>query len=361
MCSGSTPALCKEDVDALDFLAERGRVQGMPLSLCERRVIAEAASASGSRYMTASDWQRLISTRYMADQERLTISEYLVKSHDLHLGQRVLQWIARLGISFFSLAGAYSAGEAGMHVVGATFVGVVTGLGGGTLNNIMVGATPVGWMRDTTLLAAAVAASVMGFYVWPLAERVLADGKRYDVASTSSAIATEQSLSDDRATAAVDGTEVPSLVHYALESIALGALAVIGAQQGIVRGLHPVVSSCLGVTTAFGGVLRDLMCHRELKLGAASGCQSYAVASLSGASVYVLLRELHVYNCAGSTSRLVHGGIPIGVRIVLGAGTAVIVRMVAWWRKAEGDLFMTMDECAIENSKWVSLLFKSGR
>jgi len=134
----------------------------------------------------------------------------------------------------------------------------------------------------------------------------------------------------------------------------------VGAQQGIVRGLHPLVSCCLGVTTAFGGVLRDLMCRRELKLGAASGCQSYAVASLAGASIYVMLRELHVYNCAGSTPRLVHGGIPIGVRILLGAGTAMLIRAMAWQQKPEGrEFFMTMDECAQANIEWARNVFES--
>ena len=70
----------------------------------------------------------------------------------------------------------------------------------------------------------------------------------------------------------------PTALRYGLESVALSALAVVGAQQGIVRGLHPIVSCCLGVTVALGGVARDVMCSRDLSLGAKGGCQSYGVA-----------------------------------------------------------------------------------
>ena len=96
--------------------------------------------------------------------------------------------------------------------------------------------------------------------------------------------------------------------------------------------------------------------HRQLRIGAAggSGSQSYVLAAFSGSSVYVMLREAHVWNCAGSTTRLVHGGIPIGLRILLGAGASVGVRALAWQR--EDELFLTMGECADANCRWVNAL-----
>lgn len=286
--------------------------------------------------MSAQDWRALVSRRSMQDMERVTLSEYLTKSHDVHLGQRLLKWTARLGVSFFSMVAAYTAGdEAEMHVVGATLVGCITGLGGGTINNVMTGVTPVGWMREPSFLVGCITASLVGFYVVPLIDRsASAPGESYMSVKYSSH---------------------PSAVRYALESIGLSALTVIGAQQGIVRGLHPLVSSCLGVTVALGGVLRDLMCQRELSLGASSGCQSYAIASFSGAAVYVALREVHVWNCAGSTARLLHGGIPIGFRICLGAGTALAVRIFAWQRKPDG-IFSSMQECAEANDASIRAL-----
>ena len=45
------------------------------------------------------------------------------------------------------------------------------------------------------------------------------------------------------------------------------------------------------------------------------------------------LRELHVWNCSGSCARLLHGGIPIGLRIALSVGTSCAVRALAWRRR----------------------------
>jgi uncharacterized membrane protein YeiH len=310
------------DKEALEFLAERGRALGISLSPSERKLIIDAAATKNGK-MRKSDWEKLVSRRFLEDQERLTLADYLLKSHDVHLGQHLLQWTTRLGISFFAMAGAYTAGEAGMHVVGSTIVGCVTALGGGTFNNLVTGAN-VGWVRNPSFLVITVGASLVGFYAWPLV--------------------VEKQLQE------IDGHNSSEAIRYALESVALGSLAVVGAQQGIVRGLHPLVSSILGVTITFGGVVRDLMCSRDLKVGASTGCQSYGIASFSGAAVYVMLRELHVWNCAGSTSKLVHGGIPIGLRIFLGLGTVFGVRAIAWWNKPN-DLFSSMEASAVMNQK----------
>ncbi len=98
--------------------------------------------------------------------------------------------------------------------------------------------------------------------------------------------------------------------------------------------------------------MRDLMCGRDLSLGASTGCQSYGIASFSGAAVYVALRELHVWNCAGSTSKLLNGGIPIGLRIIVGFGTVFGIRAAAWQNKPYG-LLLRMEEMAELNEKRV--------
>jgi uncharacterized membrane protein YeiH len=238
-----------------------------------------------------------------------------------------------------------------MHIVGATLVGCATALGGGTINNIVTGVTPVGWVRDPTFLVLTVGASVVGFYLWPLMEQLLLDYHDDD---------DDEDNNNNNNNNGEKESSSASALRYSLESIALGALAVVGAQQGIVLGCHPIVSSVLGVTIAFGGVLRDLMCQRDLTLGAATGCQSYGIASFSGAAVYVALRELHLWNCAGSTVKLVHGGIPIGLRILMGFGTALAVRVVAWQNKPD-NLFLSMEASAAVNIKSLKGFFSSSK
>jgi len=330
----------KESYEAgLEFLAERGRHLGYHLSLQDRKLIAEELADCNGR-MTEKEWKELVSKRSMVESEKMTLSDYLAKAHDQHTSQQVLKRLAQLGVSFFSFTGAVAAGEAGMHVVGASVVGTITGLGGGTLNNCLVGATPVGWMKDVRFLVIAGISSLSGFYLYPLVQSGLREGHENQ--------------------GGVEGgdSQGVSLPRYTLETIALSALAIVGAQTGIVRGLHPLASCSLGVTICFGGVFRDLFCGQELRLGGVSGCQSYALASVSGAAVYVALRELHVWNCSGVSSKLINGGIPIGLRIALGFGTAVLVRACAWDRKPDG-LFLTMEETSEQNLRWLkSLLHK---
>ena len=340
--------------EALIFLAERGKAVGANLTLAERKLILKEAGlinkdGTTTKKLCRSDWERLVSSRSFADLEKLTLSDFLAKSHDGLLGQKMLQYTAMSGVAFFALCGAHTAGEdAGFHVFGATLVGCITALGGGTINGLLTGATPVTWVRNPRFLLITVGASLLGFYAWPLAERMLLDN-----ALTTPDPDSNETISPD------DDDQGPSALRYGLESIALGALAVVGAQQGIIRGLHPIVSSSLGVTVALGGVMRDLMCGRDLSLGASTGCQSYGIASFSGAAVYVALRELHVWNCAGSTSKLLNGGIPIGLRILLGFGTVFGIRVAAWQNKPDG-LLLTMEESAEANQKrverWVALL-----
>jgi uncharacterized membrane protein YeiH len=104
---------------------------------------------------------------------------------------------------------------------------------------------------------------------------------------------------------------------YAFESVALGAVAVNGAQAGINRGVHPLASIVMGVTICFGGILRDLLCQRPVAIGG----QSYALATGAGASVYVLLRQLVVAGYA----------IPVTVRIAIGGGTTIGQRALSYY------------------------------
>ncbi|GMH48592.1 hypothetical protein TrLO_g3467 [Triparma laevis f. longispina] len=330
--------LVAEEAAALEFLSQRGKKLGFNLTLTERKLILKEATKDGG--LTAERWEKLVSPRSLASAEQLTLTEYLTKSHDLHLGQSMLKNTARLGVAFFAMTGAHTAGEANMHVMGATLTGCITALGGGTFNNLVMGVAPVGWVKDPTFLLITVGASLVGFYAWPLIESFVNDDDNGDDKED----VVEDGIANIPSKLPTAPPPTPNLVRYSLESVALGSLAVIGAQQGIVRGLHPLVSSSMGVTIALGGVVRDLMCKRDLSLSTTTGCQSYGVASFGGAAAYVALRQLHVWNCDGCTVKLVKGGIPIGLRILVGFGTVFGIR--AWALTKPGGIFLSMDENA---------------
>ena len=66
------------------------------------------------------------------------------------------------------------------------------------------------------------------------------------------------------------------------------------------------VCAVSGVTMCFGGILRDLICKRDVSLGS----QGFAFATSSGAIVYVALREAYLRGAP----------LTLGVRALLSGG-----------------------------------------
>lgn len=321
------------------------------------------------------------------DEERRVLLELVSAEHvSASLGQRVLNKLDLLGTALFASVGCQLAGEAGMHVVGATLVGCVSALGGGTLNNVIFGDTRGGvfWARDPRFLAVAAGASVLTFFVWPELEKAAAraqlesmgavgpDGT-VGLAGFSAALEGDEGFAR-RLRAAVghsEGVDGPSRLSaaglfewldvdrsgslelaelvrlvrleardspilYAMDSVALGALGVLGAQGGLRRGLHPGVAVAAGVSICFGGVLRDLLCHRDVALGSSS----FALATFGGAAAYVGATELNVKLGAPGLR------LPLGARIGIGVATCLATRAAAWHRS--GDLLPPMANYASE-------------
>lgn len=283
------------------------------------------------------------------------------------LGQRMLTFLDFGGKALFAVVGTQVAGEADMNVVGATLVGCISCLGGGTLNNWLYGTSPllaqpgVNWVRNPSIFFLAVAASVFTFYAWPVycenqAKRELVDvfgkdnlepdgsvGKQAfvdacvwnDAFKRRVANATDASLDpetvdpealfdmvDTDGSGYLEIDEMQTLIRhrfngsstiYMLDTVALSALAVTAVHLAITRGLHPLVAATSGITTCFGGIMRDVLCGRHMALGG----QSYALATGAGSTVYIILRQLSLQGLP----------IPLVARILLSAGTTISVRM----------------------------------
>ena len=83
--------------------------------------------------------------------------------------------------------------------------------------------------------------------------------------------------------------------------------------------MRPLACVATGVTICFGGILRDLIVRRDVRLGS----QAYAAATAAGTLVYVGLREAALL------------GLPLslGTRAVLSAGSTVTVRVIDYRRE----------------------------
>ena len=125
------------------------------------------------------------------------------------------------GIAVFAISGALLAAEKRQTLVTFIFFAVVTGVGGGTLRDLMIGA-PVFWVHSNGTLLICIAAALL---VWAMSRRRFA-GK--------------------------------ALLWF--DAAGLGAYATYGAAKALAHGVAPVPAFAMGVMTACaGGIIRDLL------------------------------------------------------------------------------------------------------
>ena len=168
------------------------------------------------------------------------------------------------GTAVFAVTGALVASRKRMDIFGFILLGCVTGMGGGILRDVMLGALPVFWVCEPVYLAICVAVSAATFFLAHIPE------SRYRVLLW-------------------------------LDAAGLALFCVVGADRALVAGARPSIAVAMGVVSAtFGGIIRDilggespLILRREI----------YVTAALAGAAAYVGLAALGVPGaiaaCAG--------------------------------------------------------------
>lgn len=162
-----------------------------------------------------------------------------------------------IGTMAFAMSGALTAMSKKLDPFGVFIIAFVTAVGGGTLRDIMIGRTPVGWMLDLKY----VYVIIIGFILAILFR------KKFDRLRTS---------------------------LFLFDTIGLGVFTLIGLEKGINIGLHPVICIALGTMTAcFGGVIRDILCT---EIPVIFRREIYATICILGGIVFFLLRELNLDN-----------------------------------------------------------------
>ncbi|TGD58155.1 trimeric intracellular cation channel family protein [Flavobacterium humi] len=162
-----------------------------------------------------------------------------------------------IGTMAFAMSGALTAMNKKMDPFGVLIIAFVTSVGGGTLRDVMIGRTPVGWMRDLNY----VYAILIGFTI------ALIFRKKLDRFRTS---------------------------LFLFDTIGLGVFTLIGLQKGINIHLNPVICIALGTMTAcFGGVIRDILCN---DIPVIFRKEIYATICIAGGIVFFGLKELHLDN-----------------------------------------------------------------
>jgi uncharacterized membrane protein YeiH len=142
------------------------------------------------------------------------------------------------GVAVFALTGALAAARDRQDIITFWFFAVVTGIGGGTLRDLLMDA-PVFWIGDPNYLGIGLAAALIVWFAAPHLARA------------------------------------KTLIW--LDALGLAVYAVIGAAKALLLGVHPLVAIAMGVLTAcFGGVIRDVLAgqpsalvKREITISAA--------------------------------------------------------------------------------------------
>ncbi len=157
-----------------------------------------------------------------------------------------------IGTVVFAITGALAAKEHKMDVFGMFILAFVTGVGGGTLRDMMIGSTPVFWMKNPFYILMIVLGVVL-----PIIFKKMSEWKK-------------------------------SILFF--DAIGLGVFTVIGVEKGIDFGLHPVIAVALGaVTGCFGGLIRDILRNQ---IPAVLHKEIYATASLTGGIMFFVLNYL---------------------------------------------------------------------
>lgn len=185
-------------------------------------------------------------------------------------------WLDLLAVVPSALAGALVAARAKFDIAGIFGVGLLSGIGGGLLRDVLLNQLPVAFKSPWYIATALVCALVIAL----TARRI----ERY-----------------------------LWLVVF-LDAAALGLYGVTGVNKGLINGLAVLPAIVLGLIAATGGsVLRDLTLSRQPEIFQRG--QLYATAALAGVVTYAILFKL---------------GVDEAVTALVAAFVTFAVRITAW-------------------------------
>ena len=167
-----------------------------------------------------------------------------------------MDWIYALdliGTMVFAISGVLTAIHNKFDIVGSLIIGLVTAVGGGTLRDILIGETPVGWMKDTNYLLVILIALILAYAFRPHITRFRKG-------------------------------------MFLFDTIGIGLFTILGLQKTLGVGLSPVIAIMMGTVSAvFGGVIRDVLTGVVPLIFRA---EIYATACIIGAISFLILETI---------------------------------------------------------------------
>ncbi|MCP4260598.1 MAG: trimeric intracellular cation channel family protein [Planctomycetes bacterium] len=187
--------------------------------------------------------------------------------------QTLLYAMDLFGVAVFAITGSLAAGKKHMDLFGVVVLATVTAVGGGTLRDLVLSASPVFWVDAPIYLLVAVATAIVTFFL-------------------------------------VRFCGLPLKLLSVADAFGLAVFTVLGTQKALDMGISPGIAVVMGVMTGvFGGMIRDvlsgeipLILRREI----------YATASLCGAIVFCVISVALQYQGLAALASVI---VTLGLRL----------------------------------------------
>lgn len=153
------------------------------------------------------------------------------------------------GTLVFAISGVLAGVDRKFDLFGVFILAFVTAVGGGTLRDLLIGSTPVGWMKNEIYIYI-ILVSLPLCFIWK--DRILKMKRGI----------------------------------FLFDTIGIGLFTILGLQKTLALGLSPLIAIMMGVVSAtFGGVIRDVLSNRTPLIFRK---EIYALACLGGAILYLI-------------------------------------------------------------------------
>jgi len=179
------------------------------------------------------------------------------------------------GTFFFSISGALATRDHDQDWFGATFIGFITAIGGGSLRDVLLGSYPLAWISDIHFLYAI----LLGILAASAFHRVFIKLRR---------------------------------TFLLFDTLGIAFFTILGTEKALRLGVAPEIAAMMGMFTAvMGGVIRDTLTN---EVPVIFRKEIYATACLAGAVCYLLLN---------------HAGVSRNAAFLIASGLVIVVRLLA--------------------------------
>jgi len=178
------------------------------------------------------------------------------------------------GTLVFAISGTMAASSKKLDLFGAAFIAFVTAVGGGTVRDLLLGTTPVGWMTDT-------------IYIY-----IILGGVSFTFLFKSWVKKLRKTL-------------------FLFDTIGIGVFTILGISKALIIGVPPIIAVMMGMFSAvLGGVIRDILIN-EIPLIFRK--EIYAMACIAGGVLFIILE----------------GSLLFEWNIVITISTIILIRIIA--------------------------------